>query len=186
MCIPPGLHKHPLAAPCARCPSSSGVSQLLCFLRLGLFFPSCVGDKKDASPTTPQLRYYKITQQSPVVAGNDKYKCHQCITDCCASPFLKKHPALSLTLDTTDALWLSTPPLILLELLWQTVQPIIDFIPAHRGLSKVWILIQSAAMCSLQKLLHHGIACSECNSGNEAVGFRANLDELCLCVSRFI
>lgn len=112
------LLKHPLAAPCARCPSSSGVSQLLCFLRLGLFFPSCVGDKKDASPTTPQLHYYKITQQSPVVAGNDKCRCHQRIMNCCASPFLKKHPALSLTLDTPDALWLFTPPsLILLELL---------------------------------------------------------------------
>lgn len=35
-------------------------------------FLSCVVDKKDVSPPTPQLHYYQITQQSTVVAGNDK------------------------------------------------------------------------------------------------------------------
>lgn len=48
--------------------------------------------------------------------------------NCCASPFLKKHPALSLTLDTTDALRYFFFPLTLLVLHWQMEQPIIDFI----------------------------------------------------------
>lgn len=56
----------------ARCPFFSGVSQVLYFLRLGLFFLSCVGDKKDVSLPTPLLHCYKITQQSTVVAGKDK------------------------------------------------------------------------------------------------------------------
>lgn len=35
-------------------------------------FISVFGDKKDVSPLTPRLHYLKITQQSTVMAGNDK------------------------------------------------------------------------------------------------------------------